>query len=284
MKFYLKSDFVIVITILFAAIFLLFKGNTTQSKKGIQPTKIPILVEVSIDPTASPTAILSPTDTPFPTKKLSKKRYSIALYGDSLIDTMSDHTDLLNIYLSRMYPGITFTIYNYGIGAQNVEAGLARFESAFSNRNRTYPPITEIKPDVIVVGSFSYNPFSPHDKEKHKALLSQIVSKSKQTRADVYMLQEIAPLGATFGDGPTGVNWTDAVSIEHSNHIIELLGNVPVIAAEQHVKVIDVYSRSKAAGSEYGTSGLVSTSDGIHPSEAGHALTFRTMLSTIIFK
>src|SRR5690349_10068088 len=134
----------------------------------------------------------------------SKNSYSIAIYGDSMVDTMGEQLEYLQAALKKQYPGKTFYYYNYGIGSQNVEEGLNRFDKAFDYKTRHFVPLSSLHPDIIIIGSFSYNPFYPYDKDRHWNTLTQLVQKAKATGADVYMLAEIAPLKTGFGKGPNG--------------------------------------------------------------------------------
>ncbi|MEO6509097.1 MAG: GDSL-type esterase/lipase family protein [Patescibacteria group bacterium] len=230
--------------------------------------------------TLMPTPTIAPTESDL----LSKTSYKIALYGDSLIDTMVDAQPSLETQLKAIYPKTLFKVYNYGIGAQNVNDGLERWDKPFSNRDREYPPIKNIKPDILIIGSFAYNPFSPHDPNKHKESLTELVKKAKQTTARVFLLAEIAPLGDDFGTGIKGVNWTPKQSQEHSRHIIEQLQNVFAVGKELNVPVIDAYTPSKAEDSEFGKRELVNVDDGIHPSPEGHDFTAKIIISTIALK
>ena len=248
-------------------------------------SKKKLTATIAVSPTTVPTMTVPPTVMPTEKKAvLSKPSYRIALFGDSMIDTMVDAPENLETILKATYPKTFFKVYNYGIGGQNISDGLKRWESSFSNRNREYPPIGDVKADVIVIGSFAYNPFNPHDKAKHKEQLTQLVTKAKQTDARVFLLAEIAPLGDDFGKGPKGVNWPPEQSREHSKYIEEMIENTFVVGKELGVPVIDMYSKSKATGSEFGRRELVNIDDGIHPSPEGHALTAEAIFSTINLK
>ena len=113
-------------------------GNNTQQAESSPKTQL--------SQSSSP----KPTSSPSPAPKLSKSTYTIALFGDSMIDTMGENLDYLDKALKAKYPQTNFQLYNYGIGSQNVEEGLARFENNFSYQSRNYPPIGQIKPDVII--------------------------------------------------------------------------------------------------------------------------------------
>src|SRR3989344_7760281 len=126
--------------------------------------------------TLKPSPILSEASA---SARLSKSAYTIAIFGDSMADTMGENLEYLQKSLKSKYSRTSFNLYNYGIGGQNVADGLARFGSAFSYQSRSYPPITQIKADVIIVGSFAYNPFASHDKQRHLELLARLVGEAK---------------------------------------------------------------------------------------------------------
>jgi lysophospholipase L1-like esterase len=234
-----------------------------------------------VAPTPAPTIASAPTSSPTATPiKLKKKSYRIAVYGDSMVDTMGELLEYMDHELKRKYPETTFGLFNYGIGSQNVEEGLERFDKPFSYQTRTYPPITQVKADVIIIGSFAYNPFSPYDRDRHWLALTRLVQEAQKTGTKVYMLAEIAPLRNGFGKGPQGVNWSDGASHTHAQHIVEQLENAVGLAQALHAPLINAYEASKEKNGS-GTKKYINTSDGIHPSVEGHELTAKTIIETL---
>lgn len=215
-----------------------------------------------------------------PTPKLSKQSYTIAVYGDSMIDTMGDGLPYLDKALSEKYPGVKFTLYNYGIGAQNVSDGYARFQSPYVYKERNYPPITQIGADVIILGTFAYNPFSSHDRNRHYREYSQLVEQAKQTSSSIYILVEIAPLGNTFGKGKNGINWPPDLARTQALHIIEQLENGISVGKTQGVPVIDTFHMTQLSG-QFGEASYVNPDDGIHPSVAGHTFIAEQIVEAI---
>lgn len=210
-----------------------------------------------------------------------KKTYTIVVVGDSMVDTMQTSFPFLTEALERAYPGIDFKLYNYGIGAENIEAGLRRFDQLYTYKDRNFSSIAKLNPDIIIVGSWAYNPFAPHDPYKHKQILTQLVQKAKKTGAQVYLLKEIAPLGKEFGRGVRGVNWDETQAEQHAQKILSQLYNVDAVATEQQVPVINAYDPSKTPGSQYGQLMNTSESDGIHASPTGHRFMAKTISETI---
>ncbi len=250
-------------------------GTTAE----VSPTPSPISTNFNIPsptlptPTVEPTAI--PTPTSIPEKSHSKNSYSIAVYGDSMVDTMGERLEYLEHSLKRLYPSVNFTLYNYGKGSENVEMGLERWNSRLDYQDRHYPSISEVRPDIIILGSFAYNPFSPYERDRHWTGLTKLVEQAKATGAAVYMLAEIAPLRNNFGKGPNGVNWDESTAYEHSGRIVEQLENAVSLSRNLNVGLIDVFHASG------GNAAYVNSSDGIHPSVAGHELTADIIARTI---
>lgn len=242
--------------------------KTTKSVKAI--VAVPITQEPTLKPTSTP--ILTPTPI-----VLGKSSYSIAIFGDSMVDTMGEKLEYLQETLAKKYPKTQFNLYNYGIGGQNVEQGLARFESAFVNRERNYPPIPALNPDILIIGSFAYNPFSTHDRNKHYSLLRDLVAKAKIAASKIYLLAEIAPLKTGFGKGKNGVNWPENLAFEHATHIAEQLDDVINLSKAENIPLINAYYESRIDGS-YGDPYFVNIDDGIHPSIAGHYFTAESIV------
>jgi len=196
--------------------------------------------------------------------------YTVAFYGDSIIDTLGESFPYLDEGLQKKYPNATFSLYNYGMGAQNVEEGLRRFDESFTYRGRSYPALYKLEPDVIILGSFSYNPFDPHDRDKHWLTFAKLIEQARKTGAQVYVLAEIAPRRYEFGNGPQGVNWEPAVAYEHSGRVIQQIENALGLSKNFNVRLIDAYSDSLASKNRNeGKAEYASTIDGIHPSKQG---------------
>ena len=230
-------------------------------------------------PTLTPTMIPTATPTLFVLKKAS---YAIAIFGDSMVDTMGEKLEYLQEILSDKYPKTKFNLYNYGIGGKNIEQGIGRFESSFVNRERQYPPLPSLLPDVLIIGSFAYNPFSTHNRNKHYTLLKELIAKAKNVSSNVYLLAEIAPLKTGFGRGKNGINMEENAAFEHASHIVEQLDDVINLSKIENIPLINVYYESRVDGS-FGDPNLVNKDDGIHPSVAGHYFTAELIVKNIKF-
>lgn len=260
--------------------------NMLLSHARLQPTVLPQVLSETNPVTPTPSPVPSPTQNPTPTPipHLTKDQYVFAIIGDSMAETMGDSIDYVLAILRKKYPNTHFAMYNYGIGSENITSGLARFDAPFDHRTRHYPPIAQIKPDIIIVGSYAYNPLVPYDRAQHESALTELVNKSRQISGQVYMLAEIAPVENGFGIGPGGANWPADLANAQVQKIIEQMENVFTVAVKLSVPVIDVYNKSKMPGSIYGNPDYVSTHDHIHYSLLGQDLTAGIIVNTIVLK
>lgn len=245
-------------------------------------------VLTSVDPSPAPTSAVTDLGAAEEeqvvedVKTPRKQSYKIAIIGDSMVDTMGNRLEYLEGALKKRYPSTTFALYNYGIGAENVETGLARFGKSFQNTDRNYPPLNSLGADIIIVGSFAYNPFSPFDRDRHWLTLAKLIEEAKKTGADVYMLADIAPLRFEFGKGPNGVNWDSTTAYEHSGRIIQQEENAIGLSKNLNVILINVFEKSIVNARSEGKKEYVNPSDGIHPSVKGHEFTAEEIANTLV--
>ena len=245
-----------------------------------EPTVLGVTTIMNQTPSQIPTQTPTPLPTLTPTSVIfstPKNNYTIAIFGDSMIDTMGERLEYLEHSLKKKYPKTNFQLYNYGIGAQTVEQGVARLNSSLDYKDRHYPPLTQINPDIIILGSFAYNPFSPYNRDQHWLQLTKLTEEAKKITPNIYLLAEIAPLRSDFGKGPGGVNWETNTAWTHSGHIIEQLENVLGLSKTLNIPIIDAYTPSG------GKKIYVNPHDGIHPSVAGHEFTADIITEKLIF-
>lgn len=211
---------------------------------------------------------------------VGKSEYTIVLIGDSMVDTLESHLPSLSKKLEAKYHS-KFKLYNYGVGAQNVEMGLAKFNRFFSYKDREYPPITELKPDIIIIGSFAYNPFSPFDINKYWLNMAELAKNAQATGADVYFLADIAPVKETFGVG--SLDWTIDTRVSHSQKIIDQLNSFVALSNSLKIPLIDVYTVSQVKG-QYGNGTYTDAHDGIHANDAGKMLVINQIAKDLVVK
>lgn len=213
-----------------------------------------------------------------------KSSYRIAVIGDSMVDTMGERMEYLEHALKARYPRTQFELYNYGRGSERVSDGLKRIDNHFANNDRRYDPLTSIHPDIIIVGSFAYNPYFPPNASQHHQDLLTLVERMKQITPAVYQLIEIAPLRTGFGTGPNGVNWDANTAYSHTGFILEQIDSAKQVAKELNIPLIDAFSPSVTKADGSGRSDLISTDDRIHPSVAGHQFMAEIIAKKLVFR
>ena len=260
--------------VLFIIFFILAIGSgliiydmSQRAVINVQPSIIPM--------TESPQKVPQPP-------VLKKSSYVVAIYGDSMVDTMGEHLEHLQAIFKQVYPNTIIKYYNYGVGSENVSMGLLRFDKPLLYKERNYPPIQEINADILILGSFSYNPYFPHDSEKHKNELTKLINEAKKVAKRVYLLAEIAPLGDGFGKGERGINLEDVKAKKHAEYIIDQLDNTVSLAKSLNIPLINTYYPSQTEG-KFTSSIYVSIDDGIHPSDYGHKFIADLIAKTMKF-
>ena len=297
----ISKHFLLIFTVNFIALFLMFNlfPVSTPSKSNVQvlspishkQTVLSVQAsepEITVIPT--PTLILpSPVPTEVSTSNISNRKttlkssYKIAYFGDSMIDTGGERREYDEHSLKAKYPNTDFQLYNYGKGSQTAAMGLALFHQPLQYKDRAFPSVDELKPDIIIIGSFAYNPYDPPSPTQHWVDLTKIVEEAKKITPNVYILAEIAPLRATFGRGPAGVNYETSTAITHSQTIIDQLNGAVGLAKALNVGLIDAFHPSIVSADSGGNPAYVNPGDGIHPSAAGFEFMANILAKTIKF-
>lgn len=219
-----------------------------------------------------------PTPTATPAASLKKSTYTIALYGDSMVDALGTELTLLQQALAEKYPQTTFKLYNYGVGAQTVQDGFERFAEPLDYQDRQYPPMSELKPDVLIIGSYGYSPFDPHYRDLHWLNLTNLVEQAKAVTPNVYLMAEIAPLRDAFGVG--SLDWPLTVRRDHAKNIKEQLENALNLSKDLKLPLIDAYSPTIVKDG-FGSFAYTDQKDGISPSPEGKAFILNLIAESI---
>ncbi len=239
-----------------------------------------------------PTFITEPEPTPkkkkppvVQTRKANKSAVTIALLGDSMMDTLGPDAPALKSILSRTFPGTAFTIKNYGVGGTNIEYGIQRITNAYSYLGNGIPSLSSIQPDIVVIESFGYNPFSFDEGaiDKHWLSLSTAVDTIRKNvpGAKIIIGSTIAPNWDVFGDGAPGLSFAAEDKRRRVAVIKQYLENAVKFAQSQHLPLADAY-HSSMDGSGNGKLAYINPGDHIHYSDAGRALFSQKIASAII--
>lgn len=233
-------------------------------------TPEPEVLGAAIEETPAPT----PTPTPKPTRRAKNSAVTIALLGDSMIDTMGPDAPALKSILSKTYPGTQFTIKNYGVGGTNIEYGIERITSGYTYLGNSIPALSSIQPDIVVVESFGYNPF-PFDNamDKHWLALSKTVDTLRGAIPGVKIVigSTIAPNWNVFGDGAPGVSFGPQDKKQRVENIKLYLENAVRFAKSQNLPLANAYYPSLDQSGN-GKLAYINPGDHIHYSDSGRAL------------
>lgn len=227
--------------------------------------------QLTAAPTPAPQVLGASIEVP----RTKKSSYTIALLGDSMIDTLGPDAPHLKSKLSQTYPGVSFQLFNYGVGGTNIDYGLERITSNYQYLGRDIPALVTTHPDIVVVESFGYNPY-PFDNgaiDKHWLALAAIVDKLKANLPGVTIIiaATIAPDAKTFGDGAAGLSFSAEDKWKRVDVIKKYLNSTVKFAASQRLPLADAFHPSLGADGN-GNEAYINQGDHIHYSDAGRNL------------
>ena len=217
-------------------------------------------------------------------RRTKKPQMTIAILGDSMVDTLGKDLRLVADELRLTYPETTFTLINYGVGGENITSGLSRLtrDSYYLGEHR--PPLLSLHPDVIVIESFAYNPF-PFELgalDQHWLSLAYMVDAIRTNAPDtkIALAAAIAPNSMVFGDGAPGISFSPADKRERTAVIRRYLENTIRFAQSEHLPISDAYTQSLDRMGE-GNLTYINPGDHIHYSDAGRQLFARVLVDMI---
>lgn len=256
------------------------------------PDSIILLREVISQPvtsfgelTVTPTVTQTPTPAPPPKYATTKKKYTIALLGDSMIDTLGPDVVQLTSRLKTLFPNTSFSLLNYGVGSTNIDYGIERITNAYTYMGKTIPSLVSQSPDVVVVESFGYNPYPEGgaELERHWLALLKIVDILQSHLPDVKIViaATIAPNSFVFGNGAAGISLNVVEKLDRTAVIKQYLNNTVRFAKSQHLPLADAYHASMDSLGN-GKLVYINNGDHIHYSEAGRALFAQAVASAIL--
>jgi lysophospholipase L1-like esterase len=228
-------------------------------------------------PTPTPAPVVLGVATPAPKRTARKTNMTIAVLGDSMVPD-------LNRELTAIYPKTTFTVLNYGVGGENIDSGLPRIASNYTYLGEAKPSIVSQAPDVVVLESFGYNPYSFDEGAltRHWLAMAAIVDaiRANLPNASIVVASTIAPNWDTFGDGAAGLSFDPAGKRQKVETIKTYLENAAKFAAGEHLPFADAFHPTLTADGN-GKLVYINAGDHIHPSGEGRALFGRVVAATI---
>ncbi|HOY61439.1 MAG TPA: SGNH/GDSL hydrolase family protein [Candidatus Woesebacteria bacterium] len=200
------------------------------------------------------------------------KVVSLALVGDSMIDTLSE--DICQNSLHKYFPGTKFNLLKYGYGSTTIESVIKRLTETTTYLDKENPALLSLSPDIIVIESFAYNNFGNSQKgiEKHQKLLQEITDliKEKSPSSKIVLASTIAPNSISFASGLKNMHFSAFEKIEKTNTIKLYLQNLINFAKKNNLPLADAFSVSLFG--ENGSSDYIDSVDNLHPSNLGTEL------------
>lgn len=256
------------------------KPHISFGQLALQPSFGQVL-GVSTEATPTPTA----SNAALPPLPHKKSHYVIAVLGDSMVDTLGPGVPHLKAALSKIYPGVSFDLFNYGVGGTNIDYGIERLSNDYSYLGSPVPSLLSRRPDIVVVESFGYNPYPFDDGaiDKHWLQLARIIDifKAELPGTNVVIAATIAPDAKTFGDGAPATAFGPEDKRKRTNTIKQYLDSTVKFAKSQHLPLADLYHASLDQDGN-GKEEYINAGDHIHYSDAGRELFARTIAEAIV--
>lgn len=243
-----------------------------------------LLAETEVSPTSAPTPIAAPSPASI-THGTRKSHMTVALLGDSMIDTLEPGVPDLQRKLTSYYPQTAFTILNYGLGSTNIDDGIKRITNDFVRNGVKIPSLVSRFPDLVIVESFAYNhyPMNESALTRHWLSMAAIVDRIKDhlPEAKILLASTITPNAKTFGDGAPGISYTDIEKHEQVVAIKAFLDNTVRFARSEDIPLANAYNPSTMRDGN-GNGLYISPVDHIHYSTKGRLFFVDTLFDAII--
>ncbi|MBI4058317.1 SGNH/GDSL hydrolase family protein [Candidatus Gottesmanbacteria bacterium] len=267
------------------SLYIASKGYTNSTPKrtfGTLLTSLPLGVIKTVAGTERASFSTTQTITDTLSVFLPKNEYTIAVVGDSMIDTLGPEIPDLKVELARLLPTKSFHILNYGAGATDAENGLKRLTQGYTYLGEAKSAVLSVHPDIVVIESFAYNHWgnTPADRDRQWLTLAKMVEtvKSESPQTSVVIAATIAPYCSTYTDG--SANLPPERKQSECATVKKYLENAVEFAKSQNLPLADVYHPSLIE--QEGNPRYINQGDHIHPSEEGRHFFAKILATTLI--
>lgn len=251
----------------------------------VTPTPSPSILGVSVTAPLSIPQNIGGFSPPQPSVGGEGRVTTIAVLGDSMIDTLGKDLPTLKKALNQYFPGSVFNLLNYGVGARDAEYGLYRLTNDYQYRQELISSLVSQNPDIVVVESFAYNNYGNTSDgiNRHWLALGAITTtiRQKLPQAKIVIAATIAPNSVYFSNGVKDIYFSAMEKIEKTSTIKVYLQNAVNFATSQGFPLADSYHLSLVGND--GSKDFIDPMDNIHPSFAGATL-FGDVVADTIFR
>jgi len=217
-------------------------------------------------------------------ERSARTQVTIALLGDSMVDTLGPDFPELTAELSAYYPQTSVAIINDGAGGTNIDDGFLRVAHDHEYLGEKRPALFTLHPDIVVVESFGYNPYSYDEGalDRHWMALADMVDILREYLPDakIVIATTIAPNAGVFGDGAANISYSPTDKQEHVTTIKSYLESTTRFAESQRLPLADAYHASLTRDGN-GKLEYINAGDHIHYSPEGRAFFAKILAKTI---
>lgn len=221
---------------------------------------------------------------PTPTRSPASQKIKIAILGDSMVDTLGPSVPAVKELLEQTYPNTTVDVLNYGVGGTNIDYGIERITSDYEYLGKKIPSLASQQPDIVVIESFAYNPYSFEEGalNTHWLALAKAVDTVQSTipKAKIIIAATIAPNSELFTQGVPELHFTASERIQKTDTIRNYLESTIRFATGEQLPLADAYTPSLDADGN-GNVAFIHPGDHIHPSDEGKILFATSILQAI---
>jgi lysophospholipase L1-like esterase len=226
----------------------------------------------------------SPTPTPTPMRRTKQSTVTVALLGDSMMDTLGPNAPHLGNSLKAIYPQTTFVIKNFGVGGKPIDDGINRITSGYTYLGTSYSSLAASHPDVVVLESFGYNPTGEDQGaiDHHWLELARAMDTIRASLPDtkIVIAATIAPNRDRFGDGAPGIAFSSEDKQKRVATIKNYIETAIKFARSEHIPLANAYGASLDSSGN-GKLAFINSGDHIHYSDSGRALMASKIASAI---
>ncbi|KKR50636.1 MAG: hypothetical protein UT84_C0009G0023 [Candidatus Curtissbacteria bacterium GW2011_GWA1_40_16] len=219
-----------------------------------------------------------------PVKSVSNQpsQLTIAVLGDSMVDTLGPEVPDLKTALQAKLPNTKLTVINHGVGASNIDYGITRLTNDYTYLSEARSSVLSTKPDILVIESFAYNHWENNqsDINRHWLTMANLVKlvKSGSPKTKIVFASTVAPFCPTYTDGSANLA-PDQKYIQCQTVKVYLQNTVNFATSEKY-PLADVFHAS-LSGTD-GNPKYINSGDHIHPSDEGKSLFAKIVAETIL--
>lgn len=212
-----------------------------------------------------------------------KNTYTVAVLGDSMIDTLGPDLPDLKSELAGRFPGTTFKLLNYGAGATDMDRGVERLTNDYTYLGVAKKALLSTNPDIVVVESFAYNHWgnTQSDLDRQWLTITKIIDTVKRhnPQIQIVLASTLAPHCPTYTDG--SANLPPERKYAQCATVKNYLQNVVNFATSQNYPLANVYHASLKG--KDGDPKYINQGDHIHPSDEGKKLFAQKVAEAIVY-